>query len=655
MCGIAGIFNIRGHERIDEELLTKMISILRHRGPDESGMYTDPCIGLGHARLSIIGLEGGTQPICNEDGTLWIVYNGEIFNYIELKEELLKNGHTFSTATDTEVLLHLYEDLGPQCLEKLNGQFAFAIWNTSTKELFLARDRVGIRPLYFTQTKNQLLFASEIKALFLDPKTTRALDPIALQQIFTFWTTLPPKTIFQDVHTLPAGHYMQVKDGQIVQKPYWTIPAYAPEECWQGSFEEAREDLKSLLKDAVRLRLRADVPVGAYLSGGLDSSITTALIARYFNNHLSTFSISFQEAAFDETPFQQALVRFLGTQHSQVSISNAQIRAYFAQIIWHSETPLVRTAPVPLFLLSKLVREHELKVVLTGEGADEVFGGYNIFKEAKVRSFWGKQPESKLRPRLLEKLYPYVFKDPARARFFLQKFYAVGPDDLQDPLFSHRIRWKNSGKNTTFFAPHILASLCDYQPLDEMMARLPANFSTRDVLAKAQVLEMEIFLSNYLLSSQGDRMAMANSLEIRLPFLDYRLIDFAFKLPAHWKIKGLKEKYILKHVARDLIPQNIRERAKQPYRAPIREAFFGNPARDYVDDVLSQESLNRTGYFHEQKVRQLLTKYKHADVSSEIHDMAFLGILSTQLLHRQFIEQFSFDIEPVYMKKVIRH
>ena len=366
--------------------------------------------------------------------------------------------------------------------------------------------------------------------------------------------------------------------------------------------------------------------------------------------------MSFQETRFDETPFQENAVRFLGTQHSQVLVTNSQIRDYFPEVVWHCEIPLLRTAPVPLFLLSRLVRANRFKVVLTGEGADEVFGGYDIFKEAKVRHFWGKRPESRLRPRLFERLYHDVFKEPSRARFFLQKFFAVRPEDLQDPLFSHTIRWKNSGKNTSFFSDQILASLTDYQPLEEVVSRLPANFYARDSLSKAQVLEMEIFLANYLLSSQGDRMAMANSLEIRLPFLDYRVIDFAFRLPATWKIKGLKEKYILKHSFAGLIPEDIRKRFKHPYRAPIHEAFFGDHDLGYVNDVLSQGYVKRAGYFHAGKVERLLVKYKKSEQvgSSEFQDMAFLGILSTQLIHQQFIEHFTFDIKPIQPDKIMR-
>ncbi len=658
MCGIVGILNMNGPAPISEELLTKMVGIIRHRGPDESGIYLDPHIGLGHARLSIIGLEGGGQPICNEDGTLWIVYNGEAFNYIELKEQLVKKGHRFSTDTDTEVILHLYEEMGPECLKQVNGQFALAIWNDQRKELFLARDRVGIRPLFYTQVNGKLIFASEIKSIFMCPEVKREMDLESLQQVFTFWTTLSPRTVFQGLYQLPPGHFMLAKNGKIKQKPFWRIPYYAPEERWKGSFGEAKEELKELLKDAVRIRLRADVPVGAYLSGGLDSSVVPAVISRHFNNHLRTFSMSFQESAFDESSYQDEMEAFLGTEHSRTLVTNGSIREHFPEIIWHSEIPLLRTAPVPLFLLSELVSENGFKVVVTGEGADEVFGGYNIFKEAKVRYFWGMRPESRIRPLLLSRLYPYVFKDSSRGRLFVQKFFSVKPEDLQDPFFSHRIRWKNSGKNVSFLSEDIQAEFNGYDPLDELVKHLPSGFAMWDWLSRAQLLETEIFLSNYLLSSQGDRMAMAHAVEIRLPYLDFRVMDFAARLPAQWKIKGLNEKYILKEASVGLVTDAVRKRPKQPYRAPIRQVFFGNGSqKDYVDDFLSERSLNTTGFFNPKKVALLVNKLRKAEppVSSEFQNMAFVGILSTQILQDQFIDNFPIcDVQPIKPDKIIR-
>lgn len=518
MCGIAGIFKHNSAAEA-ESLVGKMIAMQRHRGPDEAGIYVDRDVCLGHVRLSILGLESGTQPISNRDESLWISYNGEAFNYIELKTELLQKGYVFKTDTDTEVVLALYEEYGERCLKKINGQFAFAIWDTRKKELFLARDRVGIRPLHYTQQGGKFLFASEIKGIFADPTVLRSIDPQALSQIFTFWTTITPRTSFKGIFELPPGHSMTVSAAGVSEpKPYWTIPYVAPEERWQGSFDEAREELHRLLKDAVRLRLRADVPVGAYLSGGLDSSILTTLIANNFNNRLKTFSLCFQENPFDESRYQNELVRHLGTDHSEISVSNQHIRESFEQVVWQCEKTLLRTGPVPLFSLSKLVRDSQFKVVLTGEGADEIFGGYNIFKEAKLRHFWARQPESKWRPLLVERLYPYVFKDPARGRLFLQQFFSVKAEDVDDPLLSHQVRWRSAGKNRKFFSAELQAELDAYDSFTALRDRIPAGFIDQDVFSRAQFLEMDIFLSNYLLSSQGDRVGMGNSIELRLPF-----------------------------------------------------------------------------------------------------------------------------------------
>ena len=548
-------------------------------------------------------------------------------------------------------MLHLFEEYGPGCLERINGQFALAIWDTRRKELFLARDRVGIRPLYYAQINNRLLFGSEIKSIFTASDVAKEIDLQALHQIFTLWTTVTPKTIFKDVFELPPGHYMTVNNGNISIKPFWEFPYCPRENYWGKTFDEAAEELRSLLIDAVRIRLRADVPVGAYASGGLDSSITSGLIAKHFNNRLKTFSIGFQANDFDESVYQKELVERLGTDHHQTLATNAKIRAHFGDIAWHCEKPILRTAPVPLFLLSGLVRDQQFKVVLTGEGADEVFAGYNIFKEAKVRQFWARQPESKLRPLLLERLYPYIFKNPTRTRAFFQRFYSVKPEDLEDSLFSHRIRWQNSGKNTLFFSDHVRAALDGYQPFDEIHRRLPDGFERRDAMAKAQFLEMDIFLSNYLLSSQGDRLAMAHSLEIRLFFLDHRVIDFASSLPPQWKMSGLDEKYILKQSFNGLIPDSIRNRVKQPYRAPIREVFFHDPPSEFLDYMVSDEYLKKAGLFDERKVGKLMARYRRKDtvVDNEVQNMAIVGILSTQLVYHQFVENFPWKpIEPLH-------
>ena len=658
MCGIAGIMNFSAPGLPSEDLLCRMVSILRHRGPDETGLYIDQNVGLGHSRLSIIGLDGGTQPIANEDETLWIVFNGEIFNYIELREELIKKGHRFRTDTDTEVILHLYEDHGVDCLQKLNGQFAIAIWDLAEQELFLARDRVGIRPLFTTFLNGRFLFASEIKALFLDPSIPRSLDMASLQQVFTCWAPIGNRTIFQGVHQLSPGHYQIVKYGEKPGKPmpYWSIPYY-PDACqWQGSQEEAIEELRALLQDSVRLRLRADVPVGAYLSGGLDSSILTSIISRNFNNRLKTFSLGFEEEGFDEASYQKEMANYLGTDHHQITISNQDVRDQFADVLWHCEKPLLRTGPVPLFMLSGLVRDHQFKVVLTGEGADEVFGGYNIFKEAKVRSFWGRRPDSQMRPALVERLYPYLFQNAPQAKAFLKQFFSVSESDLLDPLLSHRKRWETAGKNTTFFKHSVIDELSGVDPIDEIYERLPEGFADRDIFSRTQWLEMDIFMSNYLLSSQGDRVAMSHSVELRLPFLDHRLIDFAARLPARWKMQGLKEKHLLKKAYQGQIPNSICNRPKQPYRAPIGPVFFNSADHD-VRDLICMDQVKRAGIFNEKKVQNLFEKQLRATGSqtSESHNMAVVGILSTQLIYENFIERFHGNsVVPVKPDKIVR-
>ena len=642
MCGIAGIVN-KGANNPDLGEIVSMISPLRYRGPDESGVYLDGDVALGHLRLSIIGIDGGTQPIGNESGELWIVYNGEAYNYIELKEDLLSKGHRFVTRTDTEVLLHLYEEYGAACLERINGQFAFAIWDSRKRELFLARDRVGIRPLYYTWSAGRFLFASEIKAILaVDGK--RELDLEALGQLFVFWTTLPGRTFFNGIRELPPGHFLLLGEGCPEPKPYWRIPFHPPEACCRLGFPEAAEALRELLNDSVRLRLRADVPVGAYLSGGLDSSIISALIARNCESHLKTFSMAFEDGSFDESSSQLEMLRFLGSDNRQVLIENAEIRRLFPQTVWHCEKPTLRTSPVPMFMLSELVRSEGYKVVLSGEGADEILGGYNIFKEAKIRGYWGREPESTRRPLLLERLYPYVFQNPSRGRSFLQGFFSISGESSDDPFFSHSVRWEGGRKNLAFLSGDCRARLAGYRPLEELTRWLPESFPRRDLLARAQVLEMEIFLSNFLLSSQGDRVAMAHSVEMRHPFLDYRVIDFAFRLPATWKLRGLNEKYLLKNAFRGVIPEGIARRQKQPYRAPIRELFSPAAPLDYADDLLPRQSLDETGYFNADMVSRLYAKVRDSGPGGvgEFKNMALIGALSTQILHRQFIGPSSF-------------
>lgn len=641
MCGIVGTLNLTKDHPIEVTTLKRMLAAIRHRGPDEFGIYTDAQVGLGNARLSIIDLSTGSQPIANEDETLWIVFNGEVFNYVELRPELEARGHQFRTASDTEVIVHLYEDLGPDCLRQLNGQFAIAIWDKRHRELFLARDRLGIRPLYYTVADGTLIFGSEIKALLATGRVRAEIDPASLDQVFTFWSTLTPRTVFRDIFEVPPGHYVLARDGQFTVHRYWSLRfPPAGEEDSRPEAEIAAE-LRELLVDAARIRLRADVPVGAYLSGGLDSSTITALIRNHTNNYLKTFSIAFSDRDFDEREYQERMVDFLHTDHRRVECTHADIGRVFPDVIWHTETPILRTSPAPMFLLSRLVRENNIKVVLTGEGADEFLGGYNIFKEAKVRRFWARQPQSDLRPLLLRRLYPYVPQLSAGGSY-LEAFFRQGLTDTTDPVYSHQIRWRNTARLKRLFSAEQRAAIADLNPVAEFIATLDGHFAGWSGLAQAQYIEVSIFMAEYLLSSQGDRMLAANSVEGRFPFLDYRLVEFCSGIPPHLKIRGLNEKYILKKSASDLLPASVCQRPKRPYRAPIHRSFFPpEGALPYVEELLSPEVVAAAGYFDPQAVARLVKKCRRDALVSESEDMALAGVLSTQLVHRLFVEKFT--------------
>ncbi len=637
MCGIAGICNLSGPGQISMDSIKRMVSVQKHRGPDETGIYIDDQIALGQTRLSIIDLSSGTQPIHNEDKSLWIIYNGEVYNYPELRDSLIKNGHRFYTTSDTEVILHLFEDKGPACLNELNGQFAFSIWNATTKELFLARDRIGIRPLHYTVQNNRFVFASEIKSIFTLPDVERRIDPIAMDQIFTFWTTLKGRTAFKDINELPPGHFAKIANGKISIRKYWDVPFCSPDEQTDSSIDDIVQDMSDLLHDAIRIRLRADVPVGCYLSGGLDSSGLTAKVVRDFNSTVKSFGIRFEEDTFDEGDYQNLMVSHLNVDHKEITATNRQIGEAFPDVIKHCEKPILRTAPAPLFLLSKLVNESGLKVVLTGEGADEFFGGYNIFRETKARRFWARQPDSQSRPELLEQLYPYIFNNP-RLKSTLQSFFAKGLDWTDNPFFSHMIRWANTGKIKNLFSADLKEQIGSYSGMDELTQTLPENFGKWNYLSRAQYLEASLFLSNYLLSSQGDRMAMANSLEIRLPYLDPRIMEYMAKVPAKWKILGLNEKFLLKKVFRKILPSEIVDRSKHPYRAPISQSLLGSD-NSYIDEMFSEKSLAQTGLFDVSRVKALVNKLRKSSNPGEIDSMALTGILSTQIVCDNYINR----------------
>ena len=637
MCGIAGILSGPSVQPPQRGELAAMIGRLHHRGPDGSGFFVDRLVGLAHARLAIIDVAGGDQPIFNEDGSVAVVFNGEIFDYVELRAELEARGHRFRTRSDTEVLVHLYEEHGERFVERLNGQFAIALWDARRERLVLARDRTGIRPLFHVESGGRVAFASEVKALFALPDVARELDPRALAEICTYWSCLPPRSAFAGISSVPPGCVLVFEGGDRRLRRYWDweFPEAAPQGRPDASYAE---ELRALLADSVRLQLRSDVPVGTYLSGGLDSAITTALAKAETRAALRTFSLTFEDPEFDESAYQRALVRHLGTEHTSIAVRRGDIAAAFPRTILHTESPILRTAPTPLMLLAEQVRSAGFKVVLTGEGADEVFGGYDLFKEASVRRFWARAPGSRWRHRLLERLYPWLRNSPATGRAFTEAFFREGLDQLDRPWFAHLPRWSTTGRISRFFSAELRSRVGEWNPRDAFAATLPQGIERWLPLGRDQYVEAHTLMTGYLLSSQGDRVAMAHSVEGRFPFLDHRVIEFANRLPPRLKLRGLTEKYILRRATADLLPPEVSARVKQPYRAPDSSSFFagGRPV-GYVAELFTPAKLAAAGYFDAAAAGRLLAKCAAGRAIGFADNMAFVCILSTMLLHEQLI------------------
>jgi len=639
MCGICGILNVLSDRPVERPTLRSMIETLHHRGPDQAGVHHEPGVGLANARLSIIDIAGGRQPIANEDDTIHVVQNGEVFNYRELRRELEAKGHRFRTKSDTEVLVHLYEEEGLGFPERLNGQFAIAVWDSRRRRLVLVRDHVGIAPLYYTEAGGRLLFASEVRALTACPGVARRPDPRGLQELFTFWSPVPPRTVFEGIHELPPGHLLTAGPGLRPKIGRWAPPYPVPGRAGDAPVdaESAAERIRARLEHAVRLRLRADLPVGAYLSGGLDSSITAALAAREVGANLHTFSVTFADRHYDESSFQERMVRHLGTCHEALHIGAADLVEAFPAAVLQAERPVLRTAPVPLYLLSRHVREAGYKVVLTGEGADEVFAGYEIFKEAKLRRWWARDVDSETRPRWLGALYGYQHGDRTRAGDYWRRFFRRDLENTRDPYYSHRPRWTNTAFIQTLFDPDVLRSLAGHDPVDALPDYLEDLPPESAPLGRAQYLEMKLFLNGYLLSSQGDRMLMANAVEGRFPFLDPELIAEAGALPPRLKLRGLNEKALLKRAFRDCVPAPVIDRKKQPYRAPgVASLLQDGEVPDYAAHALDPDSIAAVGLFDPARAAALVVKCqaraREGLPVAPREDMAFLAILSTQIL-----------------------
>ena len=640
MCGITG-FTLPADSSAAarpalKAKLRAMTASLRHRGPDAQRAVLLPGVALGHTRLSIVDLSTGDQPMAARG--LTVVFNGEIFNHVELRAQL--TAWPFRTRSDTEVILAAWEAWGPDAVRHFVGQFAFALWDARARQLWLARDRVGIRPLFLAELPGGgVAFASEARALFASGLISPRLDARAVSQTLHLWAPVSPRSAFEGVTQLPPGHVACVEGGRVTsRRRYWSLELSDAQVERELPLRDAVAEVEAMLGDALKLRLRADVPVAAYLSGGLDSSLLCALAQEQLGGSLQTFSVAFEQPRFDERGFQEDVASALHSTHHVTTVRDQDIGELLPDVVWHAEQVLLRSAPAPFFALSRLVREHHTTVVLTGEGADEVFLGYDLFKETAVRAFWARAPGSRARPKLFARLYPYL-PVTKQAPEVLRSFFGVGLEEPGALDFSHRVRWTSSGRVARFFSKPFEASLRGAPlPVEALLATVPDEVRRWSPLARAQYLEFDTLLSGYLLSAQGDRMLMSNSVEGRFPFLDHRLIELSARLPRRFKLNGLDEKFILKRVAKGRVPEAVLKRTKFPYRAPVAEALVGPSAPGWSRELLSAPAVDAGGVFDGAKVGKLLDKLRQARVTpSEADAMALMAVASVQLLWQQFI------------------
>jgi asparagine synthase (glutamine-hydrolysing) len=610
MCGIAGFLGHKGDISERHKLMKGMVSTLSHRGPDAWGLYISEKISLGHTRLSIVDLSGGHQPM--EDERFVFSFNGEIYNHIELREELKTRGINFSTTSDTEVIIKCFEVYGESCFAKFNGQFAFLLWDKKNQKLIAVRDRYGVRPLYILHFQGGYYFTSETKAYDVIPGYQRSFDMKSLFSHGLLWNTLGDATVFNGIRSLASGTYEIYEPGkQPVNKRFYQLGesnGTSPK-----TLNEAKEEFSYLLEDAVKLRLRSDVPVGAYLSGGIDSSVITHLAKQYNREELKTFSVAFEDKDFDESSYQREMVAKINSTHHEEKITYQKLDENFAEVIYHTERPIFRTAPAPLFLLSKAVADTNIRVVLTGEGADEILWGYDVYKELKILNFWSKQPNSKFRPLLLRKLYPHLhhYNDPKQFGM-IKMFYEGFLDSYSNPLAGLNMRINNNRILENYFLKDYNLGFDLNQVITQVESLMPENSINWSLSQKNQFLEMRTLLSGYLLSSQGDRMAMSHGIEGRFPFLDHRLVERLFYFDEKFKLNGFKQKFLLTDTYKKNIPESILNRPKLPYMAPDLKSFVQNgKLTERTAFFLSEKLVKEYGIFEPGFVKMIVNKYEN--------------------------------------------
>jgi asparagine synthase (glutamine-hydrolysing) len=623
MCGFCGIFDPSGSP-IDGNILGRMTSAINHRGPDGHGRFVDREIGLGHRRLSIIDVEGGAQPIGNEDGSLQIVFNGEIYNFVELREELERAGHTFTTRSDTEVIVHAYEQWGKGCVERFNGMFAFALWDSTKREVFLARDHLGVKPLYYVELGGRILFGSEIKALLQDQECPRDVDVESLAELFTFRYVPSPKTLFKGIRKLPAGHRMTLSVRGIEVERFWGwIPQLR--ESWN---EDALvEEYCTLLEDAVRLQLRSDVPLGLFLSSGVDSGALLAIMSRYSSGPVQAFTIGFEGGEkTNEVEDAKYLARMFGADHYFMEVKPEDYLKYYENYLWDLEEPVGNETAAAFYFVSKIARE-KVKVALAGQGADEPWAGYDRYLGAKLSTLY-----SQIHPMVTGPLASLVNRIPGRFERLKRGVSSLSEPDMLT-RFTKMYSFFSAEMKQQLFKGQLLAQIANgaYRS-KEALRRLQSDVQHLDPVTQMLYIDTRANLPDDLLMV-GDKTSMANSLEVRVPFLDYRLVEFIESLPLALKLNGLTGKYLHKKAMVKWLPKEVVYRKKKGFANPV-EDWFRTKMRPFVEECLLSPCSGIGRFFDQQYIRRMLEKDREG--TEQLRRHLYL-LVSFELWHRTFI------------------
>jgi asparagine synthase (glutamine-hydrolysing) len=630
MCGIFGYVDVSGRYKVNQ-YAEEAVGLLRHRGPDEEGIWQGEGIFLGMRRLSIIDLSTGQQPIWNEDNSCAIIYNGELYNFLDLRPELQAKGHIFRTNSDTEVILHAYEEWGPQCLKRFNGMFAFAIWDNVQRTLFVARDRIGEKPLYYYFDGKRFFFSSEIKAILADPSIPREIHLPGLANFLAFGHAVAPETIYRNISKLLPGHYLILRNGQFDIKEYWDV-GFEPQLPEEKHFSEADyiHYIRELLDDSVRRRMIADVPVGAFLSGGVDSSTIVALMKRHASGPVKTFSLGFDVGggAYNELPDARAIAEYLGTEHYELHVSHTDLVKLLYKLVYHYDEPFGDAAGFPVLLISQFARE-QVKVVLAGDGGDEIFGGYRRYAADNLSSYYQLLPHfltHKILPELVDRL-PRMrrfkqlinnlpLKDPAqRYASWLVCFTPEMQAELLQPIIYQAVKHHNPG----WYYPEYYHAL-----------KAPASI---DHLNRLLYIDLKSWLPDAYME-KVDKASMACSLEVRLPLLDHRLVELAFQIPGHYKIKGWSFKRIFKEAVRGLIPDSVLTKPKHGFAVPT-DPWFRGSLKDFTFEVLFDGRTRQRGYFNVSVIEQI---WKEHQEGRHVLDGHLWFLLNFELWHRIYLD-----------------